>query len=723
LDQFLIAAGWLSLDFWISILQVAVGLGLVIFVHELGHFAVAKMCGVKCDKFYLGFDIYGWKIAKFKWGETEYGIGALPLGGYVKMLGQEDNPARLREELEKAKQRTQEAPPEDAGNVESEQAETAAKESKSEEPPISEIDIEAAEAALFDPRSYLAQSVPRRMAIISAGVIMNLIFAVIMATVAFQMGVIRTQPVVGSVEVGGAAYREGVMPGDRIVSIEDKPTEKFRDIREGTSLGDKIEEGLPVEIIRGEGEAGSAETLKFVIKPDADGEVPRIGVSSSASLTLGDESGMATRPGMPAADAKPGFKYGDTIIALGDTPVDNFRQLQAYLAAHPDETIKYTVQRAKQIDGKPAEGETEEVVVEVAPRLMRELGTVMKMGKIVAVQKGSPADKAKIKAGDLISKIDGQAPGDPMTLPERLRRRAGESVTLSLVREKDGKDPIEVELEAELRPVEWLELPRDEDNPMTIPALGVAYAVENSVDSVKADSPAAKAGLLSGDVIAEATIVPPENQSEEYKKAGQKKATLEFGEDACNWPILMTLLQQSLPGTTVELKWKRAAEEKKATLELADADGFFDPVRGTAMQSLTFVERGDNILDSARLGFGETWHATLMVYRFLQKIGSQISPTALGGPGSIFYVAKMHADQGVSSLLIFLTMLSANLAVLNFLPIPLLDGGHMVFLAWEGIRGKPASENIQLVLTYIGLAFILTLMIFVIGLDISRFAF
>ena len=76
---------------WLVILQVAIGLGFVIFVHELGHFLVAKACGVKCEKFYIGFDINGWNLGKFTWGETEYGIGILPLGGYVKMLGQDDN--------------------------------------------------------------------------------------------------------------------------------------------------------------------------------------------------------------------------------------------------------------------------------------------------------------------------------------------------------------------------------------------------------------------------------------------------------------------------------------------------------------------------------------------------------------------------------------------------------------------------------------------------------
>jgi regulator of sigma E protease len=64
-------------------------------------------------------------------------------------------------------------------------------------------------------------------------------------------------------------------------------------------------------------------------------------------------------------------------------------------------------------------------------------------------------------------------------------------------------------------------------------------------------------------------------------------------------------------------------------------------------------------------------------------------------------------------------MLSANLAVLNFLPIPLLDGGHMVFLIYEGIRRKPASERVVIAFTYAGLIFLLTLMLFVLGLDLG----
>ena len=96
-------------------------------VHELGHFLVAKMCGVKCEKFYVGFDVpikigpiqFPRTLFRKQWGETEYGIGIVPLGGYVKMLGQDDNPAntakeaeRIRVAREQADDNQEEAPPE-----------------------------------------------------------------------------------------------------------------------------------------------------------------------------------------------------------------------------------------------------------------------------------------------------------------------------------------------------------------------------------------------------------------------------------------------------------------------------------------------------------------------------------------------------------------------------------------------------------------------------------
>ena len=97
-------------------------------------------------------------------------------------------------------------------------------------------------------------------------------------------------------------------------------------------------------------------------------------------------------------------------------------------------------------------------------------------------------------------------------------------------------------------------------------------------------------------------------------------------------------------------------------------------------------------------------------------------PRLLGGPIEIAKQAGKSAEEGLGRLLLFLTMLSANLAVINFLPIPVLDGGHMVFLMYELVRGKPPSENVVAALSYIGLILLLSLMLFVFGLDLGLIA-
>src|SRR5262249_20565899 len=186
---------------WLAVIEVALGIGFVIFVHELGHFLVAKACGVKCEKFMLGFDIGGIRLFSFRWGETLYGLGILPLGGYVKMLGQEDNPAALRKEMERARQEAASGKPPADGAA-------------------ADANEESAEAKLYNPRSYLAKSVPQRMAIISAGVIMNMIFAVVFAAAAYAIGVKENPSIVGSIVAGGGAWQAGIRADDDVLEAD-----------------------------------------------------------------------------------------------------------------------------------------------------------------------------------------------------------------------------------------------------------------------------------------------------------------------------------------------------------------------------------------------------------------------------------------------------------------------------------------------------------------------
>ena len=154
------------------------------------------------------------------------------------------------------------------------------------------------------------------------------------------------------------------------------------------------------------------------------------------------------------------------------------------------------------------------------------------------------------------------------------------------------------------------------------------------------------------------------------------------------------------------------------------AKDWFDSQRGWILEPMMFVQKAGSFSEALRLGTQETADATLLVYRSLHSVvgTKQISVRNFSGPWGIINDRPDAGPAGFGNLLIFLTLLSANLAVINFLPIPVLDGGHMVLLLYEGIRGKPADERVQEILTWIGLIFILSLMIFVFGLDFGWIA-
>ena len=127
------------------------------------------------------------------------------------------------------------------------------------------------------------------------------------------------------------------------------------------------------------------------------------------------------------------------------------------------------------------------------------------------------------------------------------------------------------------------------------------------------------------------------------------------------------------------------------------------------------------VIGALGVGWRETMQRTDQILVFLKRlIVGRASPRDLGGPITIAQVSGQAARGGINVLLGFMALLSINLAVLNLLPIPVLDGGQMVFLVAEGIRRKPLSVQLRLRLTQVGLAFIAGLMLFVIGNELLR---
>jgi regulator of sigma E protease len=700
----LIASGWTDPSLWLAVIEVALGIGFVIFVHELGHFLVAKACGVKCEKFMLGFDIGGIRLFSFRWGETLYGLGILPLGGYVKMLGQEDNPAALRKEMERARQ------------------EAAATGQSSAEGAAANADEESAEAKLYNPRSYLAKSVPQRMAIISAGVIMNLIFAAVFASIAFWVGVKDRPCVVGNVIAGGAAWQADIRADDVIEEVAGRSVRNFDHMTHEVVTGD-VANGVPLTIRR----QGVDQPLTVTVKPQQLGGKPTIGIISSSELQFSkDKEVPFVLPGSAADEAKPPLMHGDRIVKVDGKPLEKIGQLQDYLLSHSDKPLEITVAREKADESKKDEaGKTEEVVITIPANPMDEFGMTMSMGPIAAVQADSPAAVAGIQPGDLLKTLNGKPISDPMKLPDEIRKLAGTEVRIGL--ERNGK-PLELKLKlsatSRSAPSETL------DSPVALSELGAAYFVSNIVAGVEPDGPAAKAKMQAGDRLTGAKVIPP--SADQLKDLRTKyhnddlagnELDLAFGGDERNWPCFVAIMQGALPGTTVQFTWQRDDKTMSGTVTPVAAKDWFNPERGWILAPMTKFVKADSLGEAVRMGTRETLDSTMFIYRLLHSVGTnKVSLRMFSGPWGILKAAMMYARNGLGVFLLFLTLLSTNLAVFNFLPIPVLDGGHMVLLAYEGIRGKPADERVQEVMTWIGLLLLLSLMVWACGLDFGFFS-
>ena len=688
---------WLDPQTWWAIFQVVIGLGTVIFVHELGHFLVAKACGVQCDKFYVGFDFFDIKIGDrvliprrlvyWQWGETEYGIGIIPLGGYVKMLGQDDNPAKMAEERERAM--------------------------------MSEGDD--AQKTALDPRSFMAKTVPQRMAIISAGVIMNLIFAVIFATFAFRAGVNFEPPIAGLTIPGSPAW-ENNLTGCRILSINGNRSDDkyytFQHLTEAIVLGG-YDGPLELELLRpgqDKPETLKVETVANLLGIKGGENLKSLGFSPIRNTQLSRTDPVVNS--QAAAEATPPLAALDQITAVNGTPLETSIDLRRILARFPDKPVVFTVERRNEND----RSSPQTLEISVPPNPLRSLGLIMDAGPIRSIRHGSPAEKSQLQVDDKILTVDGEPLGNPFTLQYRMlqKARTSQAVALGIRRLVDGA---EQELVVTITPeLPYVTSTSSSKTGIAVESLGITLPIRNIVSEHhlhEADREAT--ALQAGDEIIKTRAILNEEQSQisYLSDLANEVDLVEFPE---SWASVFSNFQNCAPGTRVELTFRRGHEEQTTQLTLANVSDHYQETRGFVLQLAQEFYQSSTTWDAVQTGFQQTIYDASRVLNFLKKlVRGQLSIKQFGGPATIAVVATSEANQGTSRLLLFLTLLSANLAIINFLPIPVLDGGHMVFLAFEGIFRRPVGERLQVALSIAGFVFLLALMLTVIGLDIWRF--
>ena len=267
-----------------TILAFAFVLGVLVFVHELGHFMMARWHGVRVLVFSLGF---GPMLLKVRRGDTEYALSAIPLGGYVKMAGENPDDPRTGQSDE-----------------------------------------------------FLSKTKWQRFQILIMGPVMNLLLAVILMSIVLMQGAelpayLDEPVIVGKVEAGSVAERAGIRPGDRIVRVsgEDIPSwDKF-----GMAIGTKADRDVQLTIVR------DGRDEQMIVRPLAQGrwEVGDIGVLPDVYPHV---SGVVT--GGPAERA--GMKPGDVLLAINNQRVVFSGDVVDLISANPGAPIEVRVRRDSQ---------------------------------------------------------------------------------------------------------------------------------------------------------------------------------------------------------------------------------------------------------------------------------------------------------------------------------------------------------------------------------------
>ncbi|MDR2168741.1 MAG: site-2 protease family protein [Planctomycetaceae bacterium] len=817
----------------IKVLLVIAGINALIIVHEFGHFIVARLCGVRCEKFYIWFDFWGLKFFKFKWGDTEYGLGMFPLGGYVKMLGQEDNPGELKAELERAKlQKNQ---------IAQDNIETDAKEPQTAKTPeIKQTNIniggpdkpisisiniststsastetrsaEELQEAIFAPDSYLAKSVPQRLAIIVAGVVMNFIFAIACAMAAYLVGVNDTAPVVGNVMPGSPAWEAGLQTGDRIKLINNNAVRAFMDVNMAVVGG---ADGVDLVIERNVDGTPQTLTKKFKPRKRPNDIAPMMGLNPCIKLDLLEvkkypvdsnakkfysKEALAKLEGgglsLTSIDGKPITGYGNYLEASLEKwgrPVEmTFAKNKT--ADNSDVTPASNPTTTTQDDKKTA-ADTKQITVTIPPIPVRETGVRFRMGEIVSVHPDSDAAKKGIKTGDVIVGIDDVEDFDPLKLSYIVLQKinAGQkSVRLKIKRNNesdvailgnsedvvkdvlvdgkgadvsgDVKDNVKGDVSSDvngdvkvgdkietvvvgLQPVRiipQISLLSMQD-PLGSTALGLAWEVEPVVAGYLSGASASARQIPVGSKIISVKLInslPLLNKNSFSYVESDGVVFQDVGERVELPYILDYMLQLARTKSDVSGDGDvsgdvgKADESKRLSVqfEVIKPDGsnelipvevyesaeFFRVDRGLLMSEMKEAVKANNTGEAFVLGVSKTIEYSLAVYVTLKRFyDGTVSPRALGGPVLVVQSAYSFVSRGNGAYLLFLCIIGANLAVVNLLPMPPLDGGHVVFLIYEGIFRRPPNIIVQAILSWAGLILILLLGLWVIALDCS----
>jgi len=620
---------WLSSG-W-SIILVVLGLGLIIFLHELGHFLMAKKNGVRVEIFSLGF---GQAIFKFRRGETEYRIAWLPLGGYVKMAG-----------------------------------ETLMDERKGE------------------PFELTSKTPWQRFQIFVAGALMNLIIAFPIAMLSYVIGKCETPNEVGN--PGKAEALAGIQPGDVIEEVAGRKIDSIDKLRiemirrpNGTRV--------PVKLHRG------SETKEVFVESSRSGDHG----TSAPQLALPEPT-----PGKPLYEQ--GVRVKDELVKINGVPFFHPEPATTKLKELGGQDVALEIRRRGLTSDKD---ETRTITVRVPKRMVYQIPEDENLfeARVSDVLENTPASGV-LQPKDLIVKIDDQPIRSWVEMKSVVEVSAGKKLKLTV--ERSGEQKI-VDV-----------------TPMAGPKGGVLGITPKLTSDGKLDSNLF-AVVKPGSYFARMLVESGDRLVSVDGRGGEVSLRGKFSKDPeKNIPPLVGLREDKersvrvvvdRKGKQVELFLKLEGKEEG---DLAEAGFKTDQGNLLTGDSRPFRRRAFG--DAIHAGLIEPVDITVMTVDILKKVltGGE-SAKGFSGPIGIIQASYTFAELNFGNFVWLLCLITVNLGIFNLLPIPILDGGHNVLLLIEVVRkwfGKPPpSEKFIAGFQYVGLAFILTLFVFVTFNDISR---
>ncbi len=760
-------------------LMIFGGFSMVIFIHELGHFMAAKWADVRVERFAIGFFT---EVIGFTRGETRYSFNILPLGGYVKMLGQEDF--------------------EDKEN---------------------ELKFKS------DPRSFANKPVYQRMIIVSAGVVMNIILAAFLFVIVFMYGKQENVTTIGHVLPESPAALAGLQPGDAIKQINGREIREYQEIKFAVMLADPH---TPLDFaVERDGELMHIDVKPL---PSQQRNLLQVGIAPATGRDVVFPFGSQFDEDNPEH-----LQAGDQIVAIGDVEITETSHpggIEQLLRSPDGKPMRVTVLRSDKpthsdgsvASGQPgvASGAGDSAAPEAElPKRRLDVLVFQQMGiepsdpfgnrdtrnvlgliplvRVSAVHGGGRAELAGLRVDDIFLKFGSHDFPTQKQITSAIRESVrkppeGSDVTwrqqiynhytwnpeqdipIEILRDGVRKSMvITPKIKKGASPRVGMEL-----RGAAIDHLRVAGVLEKIHDR---KSPAAEAGIPSGALIQSVNDEPVTSWAELIdafrRNAGSSvkltyttfegktiacdfrvphclrtklnlstlanvetvnnqrtitvETTVRYREVSASHPYgLYLLLQKALEdaggvSATVKLEYRERPYGPLKVAELEITEDTVDPwlgrVRygaGVSMQLQYQILKADGPLDALSIGLHKTWYFVMQVYTMMERMifSRSVGVEHLSGPVGIVKLGSDIARVGFLQLLFFLAIISANLAVINFLPLPIVDGGLMVFLIIEKIKGSPVSLKVQVATQVVGLCLIVSAFLFVTFQDVLRLA-